>query len=169
MYQDIETVFKIITEHFREQKKQPESFEIDTLEKLMLKYYLLNESDVRSCPKKNCSYSGFIVEGYCAEAISCRKCGTEWTDAAHFSWFKRFATEIKQILSFKSQHFTYLRNLFLDEPCPKCGVMIQKNGGCEHMQCSRCKYEFCWLCLGPFFSYKHEKTGFVCPFRYFAV
>jgi hypothetical protein len=37
------------------------------------------------------------------------------------------------------------------------------------MQCSRCKYEFCWLCLGPFFNYKHEKTGFVCPFRYAAV
>jgi hypothetical protein len=37
------------------------------------------------------------------------------------------------------------------------------------MQCSRCKYEFCWLCLGPFFGYLHEKNGFACPYRYIAV
>jgi hypothetical protein len=37
-------------------------------------------------------------------------------------------------------------------PCPKCGVRIEKNGGCPHMTCvqSSCKYEFCWECSGPF-------------------
>lgn len=31
--------------------------------------------------------------------------------------------------------------------CPKCNVTIGKEGGCNHMICSICKHNFCWLCL----------------------
>lgn len=47
--------------------------------------------------------------------------------------------------------------------------MIQKNGGCEHMVCARCKYEFCWFCLGPYFRYQHLNKTLACPYRYVAV
>lgn len=31
--------------------------------------------------------------------------------------------------------------------CPKCNVSVEKNGGCNHMTCQQCKYEWCWVCL----------------------
>lgn len=30
-------------------------------------------------------------------------------------------------------------------PCPRCGVIIQKTVGCNHMTCTRCKHEFQWF------------------------
>ncbi|KAJ7633438.1 hypothetical protein DFH06DRAFT_692371 [Mycena polygramma] len=33
--------------------------------------------------------------------------------------------------------------------CAKCMSTIEKNGGCNHMTCKKCKHEFCWVCMGP--------------------
>jgi len=31
--------------------------------------------------------------------------------------------------------------------CPRCGVFVEKNGGCNHMTCRQCGNEWCWLCM----------------------
>ena len=28
--------------------------------------------------------------------------------------------------------------------CPGCSIPIEKDGGCDHITCSKCKHEFCW-------------------------
>lgn len=30
--------------------------------------------------------------------------------------------------------------------CPKCGVLVSKVTGCNHMTCAKCKGEFCYVC-----------------------
>lgn len=35
-------------------------------------------------------------------------------------------------------------------PCPRCKVPIQKNSGCNHMNCIKCNFHFCWHCMRQF-------------------
>ena len=46
--------------------------------------------------------------------------------------------------------------------CPKCKVRIEKNMGCMHMTCKKCKYEFCWLCMGDYKKHKQEVGTKLC-------
>ncbi|KAI8147405.1 hypothetical protein BJV82DRAFT_595364 [Fennellomyces sp. T-0311] len=44
--------------------------------------------------------------------------------------------------------------------CPKCQSAIEKNGGCNHMTCRKCRYEFCWVCMGPWSE--HRSSYYAC-------
>lgn len=39
--------------------------------------------------------------------------------------------------------------------CPLCLTQIEKNGGCDHMNCTRCKQPFLWSKALPFRSQGH--------------
>jgi len=34
--------------------------------------------------------------------------------------------------------------------CPECKILIEKNGGCNHMVCPKCSAHICWRCMGVF-------------------
>ena len=41
--------------------------------------------------------------------------------------------------------------------CPACRYPIEKNGGCPHMTCSRCRAEFCWLCRADWKGHNYSR------------
>lgn len=47
-------------------------------------------------------------------------------------------------------------------PAPNCGRATEKNGGCNHMTCSQCKHEWCWVCSGDWS--KHGSSYYKCNY-----
>ncbi|XP_063955121.1 ankyrin repeat and IBR domain-containing protein 1-like [Lytechinus pictus] len=50
--------------------------------------------------------------------------------------------------------------------CPKCHSPIQKNEGCNHMKCTKCKHDFCWVCLEVWSKHSSETGGYFRCNRY---
>ncbi|KAF0308204.1 Ankyrin repeat and IBR domain-containing protein 1 [Amphibalanus amphitrite] len=46
------------------------------------------------------------------------------------------------------------------KPCPNCRSPIQKNEGCNHMRCSKCKHDFCWMCLEGWKKHSSATGGY---------
>ena len=42
--------------------------------------------------------------------------------------------------------------------CPRCKIYTEKNEGCNHMTCTNCKFQWCWLCEGKY-EYGHYSQG----------
>jgi ariadne-1 len=47
--------------------------------------------------------------------------------------------------------------------CPKCNVRIEKNKACNHMTCSNCNHQFCWLCKGSWDTHGTNTGGSCVP------
>uniref|UniRef100_A0A131Y3K0 RBR-type E3 ubiquitin transferase n=1 Tax=Ixodes ricinus TaxID=34613 RepID=A0A131Y3K0_IXORI len=55
------------------------------------------------------------------------------------------------------------------KPCPSCKSPIQKNEGCNHLKCCKCKHDFCWVCLDPWRKHNSATGGYFRCNRFEAV
>ena len=82
-----------------------------------------------------------------AKKIKCQNCGNEMCFDCRGAWHGKMSCE--QALDKEIKVYSKQKNVKL---CPKCKSRIEKNEGCNHMTCSRCNYQFCWLCGGHYTS-----------------
>lgn len=121
---------------------------------LLLKSYVDDQSNLKWCPSPNCDNAieckvttaqldRIIPTVTCAEGHKfCFGCLLQDHQPSLCStaklWLKKCAddSETANWISVNTKE------------CSKCNSTIEKNGGCNHMTCKKCKYEFCWICQG---------------------
>lgn len=113
-------------------------------EKWLLNDYVDGQNNMRWCPNPKCN---LVASTVLANRIECH-CGHNWCflclNENHTplpcdlvrSWLRKENSDDESLRLVSA----------LTKECPKCKVRIEKNRACNHMTCSQCKHQFCWLC-----------------------
>ncbi|OHT08828.1 hypothetical protein TRFO_22590 [Tritrichomonas foetus] len=68
-------------------------------------------------------------------------------DSNYSDFYMRNVRESEELREWsKREHTTEELLDHITRKCPKCGRRIEKDGGCNFMQCSQCSFQFCWVC-----------------------
>ena len=59
----------------------------------------------------------------------------------------------------------YAKNTFVKK-CPKCQIITEKNKGCNHITCTKCGFQWCWLCNGVY-NNNHFNEGKCQGFQFY--
>ena len=103
--------------------------------------------DFRHCPGAECNYIFWAKP--LARRVICKSCTTQFCFLCTYSYHAPNSCDTIRKWYIKCHDDSETRNYLLvhTQDCPACKVCIEKNGGCSHMTCNRCKHEFCWVCL----------------------
>uniref|UniRef100_A0A8D9ETM3 RBR-type E3 ubiquitin transferase n=1 Tax=Cacopsylla melanoneura TaxID=428564 RepID=A0A8D9ETM3_9HEMI len=129
----------------------------DKYEGFSFRDFVSTHPSLRFCPGPNCSVVMRARESKpkratcsgCATSF-CFQCGIEYHAPTDCVVIKKWLTKCAD----DSETANYISAHTKD--CPKCHICIEKNGGCNHMQCYHCKHEFCWMCLGDWKQHGSE-------------
>jgi len=133
--------------------------------RFVTKNFVRENDTVRWCPTPGCqSAITFDQSSSTSDStiVQCNYCGNQFCFKCHNEAHAPATCEQVKLWVKEAEVFNW-RTINCRE-CPKCNVSVEKNGGCNHMTCQHCKYEWCWVCLrvwkghADFFSCdKHEK------------
>uniref|UniRef100_A0A8C1BPW2 RBR-type E3 ubiquitin transferase n=2 Tax=Cyprinus carpio TaxID=7962 RepID=A0A8C1BPW2_CYPCA len=129
----------------------------DKYRRYLFRDYVESHFQLQLCPGADCPIVIQVqkprarrVQCSRCEEVFCFKCRQMYhapTDCATIrKWLTKCADD-SETANYISAH---------TKDCPKCNICIEKNGGCNHMQCSKCKHDFCWMCLGDWKTHGSE-------------
>lgn len=102
-----------------------------------------------------CNSIVWIKSKQASRRVECKFCSTKYCFTCLLPYHAPNSCAIIKKWLAKCQDDSETRNYLLvhTQDCPKCRVCIEKNGGCSHMTCNRCKHEFCWVCSNDWKSH----------------
>lgn len=129
----------------------------DILEKYCSRVFLeaiSGMSDFRWCTNKNCDSGQLHSGGEDSPIITCCKCGDKTCFVHSIKWHEGDTCAEFQAKkdADKTEKASQLHLEETTKTCPNaiCGMRVEKISGCNHMTCSKCRYQYCWLCLAGF-------------------
>ncbi|KAF8757059.1 Lysyl-trna synthetase [Rhizoctonia solani] len=119
----------------------------------LVRQYVASIPKLRFCPHPSCVYtvqcSAAASRAALDTIVPTVKCGRNIHSALAL-WLKKCQDDSETANWIKSN----------TKECTKCQSTIEKNGGCNHMTCKKCKAEFCWVCMGPWSE--HGNAWYTC-------
>ncbi|GFU33438.1 ATP-dependent RNA helicase DEAH12, chloroplastic [Nephila pilipes] len=130
--------------------KEIKSFDTEIFKKA-LAAFVCSRSDVSYCPSPDCpmifriSTDGKVFNCPACDNSVCTKCQELYHYGMSCSLNKLSKGDEDYSLKMWIEEDSKGRKM-----CPNCSSPIEKNGGCNHMTCWKCKSHMCWLCLQIF-------------------
>ncbi|KAL4506736.1 hypothetical protein ABPG72_001157 [Tetrahymena utriculariae] len=120
---------------------------------------ILKNPNNKFCTKPDCE--GYItLDSSSSQPFQlCNVCQTEICVKCFSQWHPRVSCSQnmeKNIQKYIEKNVVQL--------CPNCKIKIEKMTGCNHITCSFCKHEWCWLCKSKYSRSHFEKFNPIgCP------
>jgi hypothetical protein len=126
----------------------------------LLNRLLVTTRDFQFCTA--CPSGGFFEKG-CSE-ITCESCDVSWCKDCRLPAHPSMTcSEFEK--EYAPDHAANMKCMAENcKKCPKCKSQVERDGGCSHMTCSLCRFQFCYICLGKYRpgQYTFEDNG-ECP------
>lgn len=118
------------------------------------------ESDPNSrwCPNPKC---GQVItrEDLSTYYLQCKACSTEVCFSCKETWHPGLLCE--EAVDKAYEEYAKGKDI---QKCPKCKVRVEKESGCNHMTCSVCYYQWCWICRRKYKESHYDIFNiFGCP------
>mmetsp|Transcript_26231 Transcript_26231/g.25078 ORF Transcript_26231/g.25078 Transcript_26231/m.25078 type:complete len:353 (-) Transcript_26231:167-1225(-) len=133
----------------------------------VMRNYVETSKTMRYCPAPGCAKvaigSGVTTVNCTCTNPFCFRCGEEAHDPCSCAQLSEW--KLKCVNESETANWILANT----KKCPKCTTRIEKNQGCNHMNCKLCKYEFCWICMGNWTDHGQNTGGFYKCNRFDAI
>ncbi len=137
------------------EKTLPDKKDLSEFDNIAAEEGLKKVRGLKYCPNPKCGFA-FINECNIATDMTCQKCQQTYCARCLQPHSNSFWANLFGNGGCPQDTVDKFAQKAGAKRCPACKAMIEKNGGCPHMTCQQCKYEFCWTCGARWTSYGHN-------------
>lgn len=99
----------------------------------------------RWCLTEGCTQGQLHEGGAAAPIVQCQACGAKSCFTHMCPWHEGLTcADYDRRISENAESERNIQET--TKRCPKCDAPIYRTRGCDHMTCSQCHHEFCYLC-----------------------